>query len=305
MKNQDLLDLYISQFRNAGRRYKHKAKELQKFINFCATYHDAKIDYKALLRWLEIREKTLNPVSIAGLHNQVSTFAEWASLLDKSVGKIPRAGRIRVNRRQPNIIFRKQVNKIVKAQRNSYSRKGINPRTFGVITGLLFVTGMRISEALELKKTDVNFKERTIYIPAGKSPQDRVIPISKSTVRVLKKYVKWRDNFERESELFFIHDVVDVKTPYSIFRRNFTHVAEKLGHRVNGKGRLRTNLTIHDIRHSFAVNSLIKIYESGVDVNEAIEQLSSIMGHKTLNETYWYIEAVPELIAAAFRKELS
>ena len=82
-------------------------------------------------------------------------------------------------------------------------------------------------------------------------------------------------------------------------------MAEKLGHRVNGKGRLRTNLTIHDIRHSFAVNSLIKIYESGVDVNEAIEQLSSIMGHKTINETYWYIEAVPELIAAAFRKELS
>jgi len=305
MRNQDLLNLYISQFRNADRQFKHKAKELQKFIDHCAAYHDTRIDYKSLLSWLEIREKTLNPTTIATLHNQVSTFAEWARCLDKSVGRIPRAGKVQVNRRKPNILFRKQVNKIIKAQRASNSEKGINARTFATITGLLFVTGIRISEALDLKIADVNFKDRTIYIPAGKSPQDRVVPVSKSTVGVLKKYTKWRDSFKRKSELFFIHDIVDVKTPYQIFRKNYIHVAENLGHRVNGKGRLRTNLTIHDIRHSFAVNSLIKIYESGVDVNEAIAQLSSIMGHETLNETYWYIEAVPELIAAAFRRGLS
>lgn len=305
MRNQELLDAYINQFRNAGRHYKHKARELQKFIDFCGNNHNDKIDYMSLLCWLGVREKTLNPNGIATIHNQVATFAEWARLLDKSIGKIPKAGRVRVNRRKPNILNCKQVCEIIEAQQASYSRIGINSRTFGTITGLLFVSGIRISEALDLKITDVNLKERSVYIPAGKSPQDRVVPISKSTVKTLRKYEKWRDSFGRKSELFFMHDVVNVKTPYSIYRRNFILVTEKLGHRVNGKGRIRENLTIHDLRHSYAVNSLIKIYESGVDVNEAIEQLSSIMGHKTLNETYWYIEAVPELIAAAFKKELS
>jgi len=134
MINQELLDLYISQFRNAGRRYKSKARELQKYLDYCAKHYEGEIDYKSLLGWLEVREKTLNSNGIAKLHNQVSMFAEWARLLDKTVGKIPRAGKVRVNRRKPIILSRKHVNEILKAQKASCSRMGINPRTFATIT---------------------------------------------------------------------------------------------------------------------------------------------------------------------------
>jgi len=114
------------------------------------------------------------------------------------------------------------------------------------------------------------------------------------------------ESFRSKSHLFFAHDIEDVKTPYAIFHRNFNKIVTELGHRASAsEGRKRQNLRIHDLRHSFAVNSLIKIYNERVDVNEAIIQLSSIMGHKRLDETYWYIEAVPELIAAAFKSELS
>lgn len=132
------------------------------------------------------------------------------------------------------------------------------------------------------------------------------MPISKSTSKILKNYQEWREEFKPNTTRFFEHDIVGVKLTYNNFRSQFIKVVTELGHRAPAsQGPKRENLRIHDLRHSFAVNSLIKIYNEGVDVNETIIQLSNIMGHKRLEETYWYIEAVPDLIAAAFKRELT
>lgn len=65
------------------------------------------------------------------------------------------------------------------------------------------------------------------------------------------------------------------------------------------KGRYRSNFTIHDLRHSYTVRALIEIYKSDLNAHEAVVELSASLGHKSLDHTYWYVEAVPELTAAA------
>ena len=306
MKYQNLLNIYVQQYRNAGRNYKDRANQLQSFLDYCSVNHKDEMNYETAQLWLKIRAKKINSTSLAILHNRLSDFSEWARLLDKSIGRIPKASQVRKNRRKPIILNAEQVRKIIIQLRLGNSRKNINPRTFAVITGLLFTTGMRVSEALNLETSFVNLKDRSIYVPCGKSPRDRIIPISESTCKILKGYIKWRDNIRPDSSHFFVYDIVYAKTPYPIYLRNFAKVVTELGHRAPAsEGHKRQNLRIHDIRHSFAVNSLIKIYDEGVGVNEAIIQLSSIMGHKRLDDTYWYIEAVPDLIAAAFKRELS
>jgi len=306
VKHHKLLELYLEQLNCAGKNYKVKALELTKFLNYCSEIHGGLVDYAAAQGWLKIREKTLNPTGTAKVQNHIAVFTDWARLLDSTIGKVPKAGTVRVNRRKPVILKDTQVNKIVRAQRDCVSNRNVNPKTLPTITGLLFATGMRISEAINLKPSFVDWKNQSIYVPCGKSPIDRVIPISMSTKEILYDYAQWRDSFRPDSSHFFVYDKIDVQVPYQIYRKNFNKVVAALGYRLPATGpRKRQTLRIHDLRHSFAVNSLIKIYDSGADVNEAIVQLSSIMGHKSLKETYWYIEAVPELIAAAFKGELS
>jgi integrase len=191
----------------------------------------------------------------------------------------------------------------MKVQRAETSLKNINPYTYSVITGLLFTTGLRIGEAVNLTKDDVDLKERTIYVPPRKGARDRIIPISVSTSKVLKAYSKWRESVREDARPFFIFDNPSVKFPDNIYRENFNSITETMGLRTKKPSSRRwRNITVHDLRHTFAVKTLIKAYESKVDIREAIVQLSSVLGHEDIKYTYWYIEQVPELIASAFKR---
>ena len=306
MRYQNLLLIYTEQYKSAGRNPGYRVNELERFLRYCSEIHNDVFDYNTVQCWLKTRAKTNNENSLASIQRLISVFAEWARLLDSSIGLIPKPGKVRRNRRKPIIVNRKQVDKIIAGQRACLIKSSVNSRTFSTITGLLFVTGMRVGEAINLRVPFVNFEKRSIYVPCGKSPRDRLIPISKSTCRILKSYSKWRNELRPKSSQFFIFENEDYDRAYDAYLRNFIQVATELGHRdpVN-QGKKRQNLKIHDLRHSFATNSLINIYNEGVDVQEALVQLSSILGHKSVKETYWYIEAVPDLIAAAFKGDLS
>ena len=58
---------------------------------------------------------------------------------------------------------------------------------------------------------------------------------------------------------------------------------------------------MHDLRHSFAVRRLILWHEQGVDLDQRMLALSTYMGHVKISNTYWYLTAVPELLAHAAR----
>lgn len=302
MRNQ-ILETYVSAFSESGRNPKHRAREIKNYLNYISSEHDGLFNYETVQQWkikcLKTRSK--NGVNVAC--NHIADFSEWARLFDTSIGQIPRSRYVPSRRRKPYIFDVSQVHSIMKKQRAESSLKNINPYTYSVITGLLFATGLRIGEAVNLTNDDVDLKERTIYVPPSKGARDRIIPISVSTAKVLKAYSKWREGVREDSRHFFIFDNPKVKFPDNIYRENFNSITENMGLRTKKPSSRRwRNITVHDLRHTFAVKTLIKAYESNVDIHEAIVQLSSVLGHEDIKYTYWYIEQVPELIASAFKR---
>lgn len=254
-------------------------------------------------QWKISRLKTRSKNGVGIAHNYIADFADWARLFDTSIGEIPRSRHVPSSRRKPYIFDVSQVRSIMKTQRAESSLKNINPYTYSVITGLLFATGLRIGEAVNLTNDNVDLEERTIYVPPGKGARDRIIPISVSTSKVLKAYSKWRESVRVDARRFFIFDNPNVKFPDNLYRESFNSITEKMGFRTKKPSTSHWRIiTVHDLRHTFAVKTLIKAYESNVDVHEAIVQLSSVLGHQDIKYTYWYIEQVPELIASACKR---
>lgn len=300
---RELFESYIFQYERAGRPAGPRKKELQKFLNFISAEHFDRFDYDTVQSWLRIRGKSMGERALATAQNYIADFASWAVLFDKSIGKIPKYGKIRVSRRTPVILDEEQIVSIMQRQKSQSSAKNINPRSSAVITGLLYGTGLRIGEGVRMLIKDVDFDERTIYVPSGKGERDRIVPISPSTVDALQDYLAWRLSVRPKGDNFFIFDKANLKVPEAPYRKTFIQAANEMGLRdPNSKGVVRTNLRVHDLRHSFAVNALIEVYNSDVDPNDAIAQLSSILGHENIRDTYWYIEAVPELVSAAFMR---
>ena len=152
---------------------------------------------------------------------------------------------------------------------------------------------------MNLTLSDLDILNRCLYVPGGKGIADRTVWFSLNTQIVLKDYLDWRSKFNRISDRFFIYDKVAVKSPYALYSKNFRTVAIDAKLRSSKKGRDRSNFTIHDLRHSYTVKALIEIYKSNLNIHECVIELSANLGHGSIKETYWYVEAVPELTAAA------
>jgi len=94
MKNEALLKVYLEQVSNSGRNSDTRGKELRRFINYCSEEYDAVVDYSAVQGWLEVRQEAVNSVGLGSIQNFIHDFTEWARLLDKSIGRVPKSGRI-------------------------------------------------------------------------------------------------------------------------------------------------------------------------------------------------------------------
>ncbi len=172
-------------------------------------------------------------------------------------------------------------------------------RIYPVVFGLLAATGMRVGELLALDDEEVDLGEGIITVSRGKSRDPRLIPIHPTAAQALSNYAVWRDQRDRV--------VVDGRTPFftdHLGRRltrftteyAFQHVRESAGLTQNG-----ARPRMHDLRHTFAVNTLLGWYRSGADVAGLLPRLSTYLGHTNPANTYWYLTAIPELLAHAAR----
>jgi integrase/recombinase XerD len=168
--------------------------------------------------------------------------------------------------------------------------------TYQTLIGLLAATGMRVGEALRLQCCDVDWAEAAITVRASKFGKSRELPLSTSTVEALDSYAQKRnrDQPRPRTSTFFV-STAGTAVIYPIFGRAFRQLVQTTG---VGAGSL-AHPRIHDLRHSFAVHTLISWYQAGDDVNAKLPRLSTYLGHRGPISTYWYLSAVPELLALA------
>jgi integrase/recombinase XerD len=174
-------------------------------------------------------------------------------------------------------------------------RPRLRAATYEALFGLLAVSGMRVGEAACLDRDDVDFDSGVITIRHAKFDRPRLVPLHTTTTAALHAYATERDRLcpTPGSMAFFVSGVGT--------RLNRSDVAKVLRRLTAAMG-LRSATarpTPHQLRHSFAVRTLVDWQRSGVHIEEHIAVLSTYLGHVSPADTYWYLSASPELMALA------
>lgn len=280
------------------------ASTLRSFVTFAEKETSPHISTDLVLRWVQL-STAKESATLADRYNTVRRFAVWRSAVDLHT-EIPPKGLFptQYHRKPPYIYSNEEIEKLVRTARNLPSLMGMRGLTYATLFGLLAVTGMRISEALALNRENVDFEEGILEIQQSKFRKSRIVPLHASTCDVLEAYAKKRDQiFPRwKNDTFFVSDQ-GTRVSQGAARDNFAKVSREIGIRKKAKGkRIGHGPRLHDMRHRFAARTLVDWYRSGADVEREIHKLSTYLGHVHVNDTYWYLEAVPELLELATQR---
>lgn len=171
--------------------------------------------------------------------------------------------------------------------------EGLWPQTFTTLLGLLSCTGLRISEALGLEVTDWDPPEAVLTIRQSKFGQSRYLPVAADTAVALQGYLQARARaFPRSPAALFLN-AEGKALRYDQASRTFARLRRHLGWQDR-----RPRPRLHDLRHTFTVNCLLGWYRQGAEELQAkILSLAVYLGHRNIRHTYWYLTAVPELLA--------
>lgn len=179
---------------------------------------------------------------------------------------------------------------------------GDRPRPLGAVAypaliGLLAVTGMRVGEAIALDTDDFDEDHGVLTICAGKFGKSRLLPLHPTSTTALRQYVRERDRLfpVPVSDALFI-STVGTRMDYNKVHRTFRRLTGQAGITARSA---TCQPRIHDLRHSFAVATLLDWYRRGEDVQALLPRLSTYLGHADPKHTYWYLSAAPELLALA------
>ena len=167
--------------------------------------------------------------------------------------------------------------------------------TYQTLMGLLAVTGLRIGEAIHLDRDDVDLTAALVTIRDAKFGKTRQVPLHPSTVDALAAYTRRRNQLcPRPSSPAYFLSTTGTRLFYNSFHRVFADLVRDAGLQPRSPScRPRP----HDLRHSFAVRTLLEWHRNGVDVAAQLPLLSTYLGHVHPGATYWYLSGAPELFA--------
>ncbi|MDP9344663.1 MAG: tyrosine-type recombinase/integrase, partial [Actinomycetota bacterium] len=169
--------------------------------------------------------------------------------------------------------------------------------TMRTLIGLLAVTGMRIGEAIRLDRSDVDYEHGLIVVRDSKFGKSRELALDLTTIAALRRYLRRRDRptpVEPTAAVFT--SATGTRLTYCNVHLAFKRIVRHAGLRPrSAECRPRP----HDLRHTFAVNTILDAYRSGGDVQARLPLLSTYLGHVHPGSTYWYLQAAPELLALA------
>ena len=177
-------------------------------------------------------------------------------------------------------------------------RPPLRAASYEALFGLLATTGMRIGEAIGLEHRDIDFDTGIITIREAKFARTRLVPLHPTVTAALGRYQAERDRLcpDPPTPAFFLSSVGTALTRSGV-AKTLRQLTTSMGIRTE-----TVHPRAHDLRHSFAVRTLVQWHRSGVDVDAAMPRLSTYLGHIAPADTYWYLSAVPELMELAAQR---
>jgi integrase/recombinase XerD len=172
--------------------------------------------------------------------------------------------------------------------------------TYQALLGLLAASGLRIGEAIKLDCSDIDWHDGVLLIRESKFGKSRLVPLHPSSVSALRHYELTRDRLQpRPLEPSFFTSLNGKRLHYAVVREVFRRLVDDVGIGAGAPSPPR----LHDLRHGFAIRTLVGWYRSGEDVQAKLPALSTYLGHREPARTYWYLSASPELLALAAARQ--
>ena len=297
------LEEYVAVRRSFGFDLSTSERVLRRFAGFAAAENADHVTVDLFLRWKEHFGSADNNTWSARL-GMVRCFASWLQGIDPRT-EVPPPGLVsgKPRRSRPYIYTAGQIAEIVAGAARLPSAYGLRGWTYSTLFGLIAVSGLRINEAIGLDDEDVDLSEAVLLIKRGKNRKTRLVPLSACAAGRLGAYRAERNRILGTSHTpFFVQDS-GLRPTDCAARYNFALVCQDIGLRTqqalhkHGRGP-----RIHDLRHTFAVRTITEWYRKGLDPDREMLNLSTYLGHSEPEHTYWYIEAVPELLQLACQR---
>jgi integrase len=294
------LQEYVAMRRSLGYDLSFSERVLRRFAEFADAERADHITVELFLRWKKHYGSANNHTWCTRL-SMVRVFASWLQGFDQRT-EVPPPGLISSKQRRPRpyIYSDDQIAEIVTEAERLPSSYGLRGWTCSTLLGLIAITGLRVNEALGLDDKDVDLNEAVLTIRQAKNRKSRFVPIAPCATERLRAYRAERNRILGNGRAAFFLLENGERPSDCCARYNFAQVCQRIGLRerqaFNKHGR---GPRIHDLRHTFAVRTIMDWYRCGLDPDREMLKLSTYLGHIHPDHTYWYIEAIPELLQLA------
>jgi integrase/recombinase XerD len=291
---------YLTMRRSLGFKLVRHEAGLHEFVSFLARRSSSHITVKLALEWAT-QDSNHKPYEWAARLSIVRGFTRHWSATDPST-EVPPLGLLpyRPPRARPYFYSNHEIEELLKAAKTRPSIDPLRPWTYYCLFGLLAVTGLRLGEALNLRIGDMDWSEGILTIRGAKFGKSRLVPLHASTRKVLADYAQRRDcRFGARGEGHFLVNKNCNRLDKGEVHRVFYILSRQIGLRAVDASR---GPRLHDFRHRFAVQTLLRWYRSGEDPKRRLPILSTYLGHAHVTDTYWYLTGTPELLGAAGKR---
>jgi integrase len=293
---------YLSERRALGFDLNIPGHQITAFARFVdEAGHTGPLTTAITLDWVQGQAKHATPFSWARRLYVLRPFAKYLTRLDPATEFPHTAVFGRSHRRlAPHIYLEQEICDLLAAARRLAPHGGLRPATYETIFGLIAATGLRLSEALHLRCSDVDLDQGVLRVRNTKFRKSRHVPLHATAVTALKRYmaIRVRHSAISQDSLLFPSPSggrLPKPTIYSVFQK----LRAELGWTARGA---HAQARIHDLRHTFICRRVQLWHEHGADIDNAMAALSTYVGHAKVSDTYWYLTGVPDLMAVAGKR---
>lgn len=284
---------YLAVRRALGYKLDTAERLLGQFIDYLEARGEQRITIERALSW------AILPGGHPGYHahrlQTVRRFARYLHAADPEV-EVPPAGLLtgRSQRATPYLYTDEQITALIAAAKTLGTAH--RAATFQALIGMLAVTGMRLGEALGLDRDDLDSSYGVLTVH-GKYGKTRELPLHPTAVDALCRYLRRRD---RPPSAPGERALLVSEAGTRLLASNVQHAFGRMRARAGIAPRSAAcRPRLHDVRHSFAVRTLLDAYRTGADLGGRVALLSTYLGHLEPAMTYWYLDAAPELMGLA------
>ncbi len=287
---KDYLYQYYEYKIKLGYNYYSQKSKLVVFDNYTLLNNsDAKVITKKILENF-LNSKNIKQCSKSAYASVLRQFAKYLVSNGIEAYVIPNKKYKRGNETHiPHIFTKEELTIFFKTLENFYYTDTYKNLVVNAIFNLLYSTGLRVSECVNIKIEDIDFNNNSITIHNTKNTETRIIVISEKLMQKLNYInINYNQNYKKE-DYFFRHGNGTKYTPDSIYScfRKILHYS-KIKHTENGP-------RLHDFRHTFCVLSLKQAVENGIDINSYLPILSTYVGHTKISSTAYYLRLTSDM----------